>query len=228
MRYLARSLVYVIIMVVQRLKNRTVKFEFASKAPLNTRFEGRNKLSHHSYFSGELGFASYIGAHSVVSGKIGRFCSIAEDVTFLGKTHPVCQYVSTHPCFYSQKRQSGFTYATQQLFDEVPKLDGSKYSVEVGNDVYIGYGATIIGPCRIGNGAVVAAGAVVTKNVPDFAIVGGVPAKVIGYRFNEEQISFLEEVQWWNQSQQWLKKNASYFTSVEKLRTAIKNNESRL
>lgn len=204
-----------------------MKLRFRAKIAPGSVTEGYNTLSHHSYFSGELGYASYIGAHSVVEGKIGRFCSIAEGVTFLGKTHPVRQFVSTHPCFYSLKRQGGFTYATQQLFDEEPKVNGSRYSVEVGNDVYIGYGATVIVPCKIGNGSVVAAGAVVTSNVPDYAIVGGVPAKVIGYRFSDEQIAFLEEIQWWNQSQQRLQQNAPFFTSVEKLKEVLYNDESR-
>lgn len=215
MRYVIRSLAYFIIMAIQRIRNKTVIFEYNSKAPLNSVFEGRNKLSHHAFFRGELGFASYVGAYSVVGGKIGRYCSIAERVAFIGTTHPVKEYVSTHPCFYSMKRQSGFTYATEQLFDEIPTLNGSKYSIEVGNDVYIGYGATVIGPCRIGNGAVVAAGAVVTKDVPNFAIVGGVPAKVIRYRFTEEQIAFLNKLQWWDKPQKWLQENASHFASIE-------------
>lgn len=217
MKYVIRSLAYFIIMIIQRIRNRTVIFEYASKAPLDVVFEGRNKLSHHAFFRGELGFASYVGAHSVIEGKIGRFCSIAENVSFMGQTHPVQGYVSTHPCFYSMKKQSGFTYATEQLFDEIPKLNGSKYSIEVGNDVYIGYGATVIGPCRIGNGAVVAAGAVVTKDVPDYAIVGGVPAKVIRYRFTEKQMDFLNKLQWWDKPQEWFQENASQFASIEKM-----------
>lgn len=204
-------------MMVQRLKNRTVKFEFASKAPLGTTFEGRNKLAHHSYFRGELGFASYVGANLIIEGKIGRYCSIGANVTFITQTHPVQKYVSTHPCFYSLKKQSGFSYASRQVFEEMPKRDGSRYSVEVGNDVYIGYGAIVLGPCRIGNGAVVAAGAVITSDVPDYAIVGGVPAKVIRYRFPEEQIAFLKKLKWWNKPQKWLQKNASYFVSIEEL-----------
>ena len=85
MNRLLRFCAYSLIMLRQKVKNRDVIFEYASKAPLGTIFEGRNKLSHHSYFSGEIGFASYIGANSVVGGKIGRFCSIAEKVIFLTK-----------------------------------------------------------------------------------------------------------------------------------------------
>lgn len=225
MRYIIRSFLYLIIMIIQRIRNRTVIFEYASKAPLTTVFEGRNKLSHHAFFRGELGFASYIGSNSVVEGKIGRFCSIAEKVSFIGATHPVNDYVSTHPCFYSMKKQSGFTYATEQIFDEVPKLNGSQYSIEVGNDVYIGYGVTVIGPCRIGNGAVVAAGSVVTTDVPDFAIVGGVPARIIRYRFTEEQIAFLNKLQWWDKPHEWIKSHVNSFSSIEEMMRCCDNPE---
>ena len=216
-----RSCAYGIIMLRQRIKNRDVIFEYGSKAPMGTIFEGRNKLSHHSYFSGEIGFASYIGANSVVGGRIGRFCSVAENVIFLTKTHPVQEFVSTHPAFYSLKKQSGFTYVEQQVFDEEPTLEGSKYSIEVGNDVYIGYGVTVIGPCRIGDGAVIAAGAVVTGNVPPYTIVGGVPAKVIKKRFSDEEIGFLKQLEWWNKSQEWLKEHAKDFGSVDQLKKAL-------
>lgn len=221
MRYTIRTVAYLVIMLIQRIRNRTVRFEYASKAPLNTTFEGRNKLSHHAFFRGEMGFASYIGAYSAVEGKIGRFCSIAENVTFISQTHPVQEFVSSHPCFYSMKKQSGFTYATKQLFNESPKINGSKYSIEVGSDVYIGYGVLIIGPCKIGNGAVVAAGAVVTKDVPEFAIVGGVPARIIRYRFSKEQIDFLNKLKWWDRTPEWIQENASHFESIEEMMTYI-------
>ena len=225
MKYVIRSIAYFLITIIHRIRNRTVVFEYASKAPLNALFEGNNKLSHHAFFRGELGFATYIGAHSIIEGRIGRFCSIAENVSFIGKTHPIKNFVSTHPCFYSMKKQSGFTYVTEQLFDENPRKDGSKYSIEVGNDVYIGYGATIIGPCRIGNGAIVAAGSVVINDVPDFAIVGGVPAKVIRYRFTEKQMAFLNKLQWWDKPQEWLQENAYYFKSIEKMMAAYEYEE---
>ena len=221
MRYFLRELVYGMIMIIHRVRNKKLMVQFRAKASLMSQFEGYNKLSHHSFFSGELGFASYIGAYSVVKGKIGRYCSIAENVMFLTLTHPVHEFVSTHPCFYSMKRQSGFTYANDQLFDEQPLLENSNYSIEVGNDVYIGYGATIIGPCRIGDGAVIAAGAVVTRDVPPYAIVGGVPAKMIRYRFSEDQIKYLMVLKWWDKPTEWIQRHASDFISVDKLHEDI-------
>lgn len=226
MKYFLREIAYCLIMLIHRVRNRKLIVGFRAKAPIDARFIGYNKLMHHSFFSGELGYGSYVGAYSVVAGKIGKYCSIADRVTFLGATHPVKNYVSTHPSFYSLKKQNGMTYADRQLFDEYPKLPGSSYSIEIGNDVYIGYGAVIIGPCRIGDGAVVAAGAVVTGDVPDYCIVGGVPAKQIRMRFSEEQITFLKELRWWDKTPEWLSGHVELFTSIDSLCRAYEQGET--
>lgn len=112
--------------------------------------------------------------------EIGHFCSIAPGVTFiLSADHPTDK-VSTFPF-------------KVKIMGEA--LEGtSKGDIIVGDDVWIGYGATIMSGVKIGQGAVIAAGAVVTKDVPPYAIVGGVPAKIIKYRFFEEQISELIKI----------------------------------
>lgn len=112
--------------------------------------------------------------------EIGHFCSIAPGVTFiLSADHPTDK-VSTYPF-------------KVKIMGEA--LEGtSKGDIIVGDDVWIGYGATIMSGVKIGQGAVIAAGAVVTKDVPPYAIVGGVPAKILKYRFSEEQISELVKI----------------------------------
>ena len=100
---------------------------------------------------------------------------------------------------------------------EEPLLKDSSYSIEIGNDVYIGEGVTIIGPVRIGDGAVIAAGSVVTKNIMPFSIWGGVPAKIIRMRFTDTQIDFLKELRWWDKDSDWLRSHADKFESIEEL-----------
>ena len=217
MKYLIREFYYFIIGGFYLFKSKHLKLHFRAKISPGSKLEGYNKLSHHSYFSGELGYASYVGEHSIVSGKVGRFCSIAGNVRFLTLTHPVKVFVSTHPCFYSTKKQSGFSFAAEQKFDEQPKKADSRYSITVGNDVYIGNGATIIGPVDIGDGAVIAANATVTSDVPPYTIVGGTPSRVIRKRFSDDEIEFLQRLQWWNKDIEWLRKNADKFTNIKQL-----------
>ncbi|MBS5843758.1 MAG: CatB-related O-acetyltransferase [Clostridiales bacterium] len=215
MKRIMREIAYSLIMARHKMKNRDLIVQYRAKATKDTEFEGRNKLSHDSFFSGRLGYASYIGANSVVIGNIGRYCSISEKVQFLTLTHPVQDFVSTHPCFYSLKKQNGFTFVDKQLFDEEPHLPNSKYSIEVGNDVYIGYGVTVIGPCRIGDGSIIASGAVVTKDVEPYTVVGGVPARELRKRFTDEQIKCLQRIKWWEKDFNWLTNNARYFNSID-------------
>lgn len=111
---------------------------------------------------------------------IGNFCSIAPDVLFcLGADHRV-DTVSTFP------------FKVKVLGEECEAV--SKGDIVVSDDVWIGYGAKIMSGVHIGQGAVVAAGAVVTKDIPPYTIVGGVPAKVIKYRFSKEIINELLKV----------------------------------
>ena len=112
--------------------------------------------------------------------KIGNYCSIAENVCFvLSSDHPL-------------NRVSTFPFKTTIL--RIPNDGLSKGDIIVDDDVWIGYGATIMSGVHIGQGAVVAAGAVVTKDVPPYAIVGGVPAKVIKYRSEPEMIKELLKI----------------------------------
>ena len=118
---------------------------------------------------------------------VGNYCSIG-GTYLLGGQHSI-QHVTTYPL----RINLGLEGAGQ---DGNPRLPGR--DINVGSDVWTGYGCWILGGVTIGDGAVVATGAVVTSDVPPYAIVGGVPAKVIGYRHTPEQQAALLEIRWWD------------------------------
>lgn len=139
-------------------------------------------------------FDGDVGDGLIRNVKIGRYCSVAKHVDIGLPQHPV-DWLSICPRQYFRnfKNWSGITGKNV----EVCSFSGEAKMTEIGNDVWIGDHAVIMGGVKIGDGAIVAAGAVVTKDVPPYAIVGGVPAKVIKYRFDETTICRLLELQWW-------------------------------
>jgi acetyltransferase-like isoleucine patch superfamily enzyme len=146
-----------------------------------------------------LGEFSYLQDTIIASPEttIGKFCSIASGVSIGTSQHPT-NYLSTHPFQYlpACELPTDRQYLENLKFDRVSFASYKPVTVE--NDVWIGANAIIMDGLKISNGAVVAAGAVVTKDVPPYAIVGGVPAKVIKYRFSQEIIDELLELKWWD------------------------------
>ncbi|WP_207715004.1 CatB-related O-acetyltransferase [Clostridium estertheticum] len=145
------------------------------------------------YYNIEVGIYSY-GCHkidgTIESGSIiGRFCSFAPGVRIGGLNHPT-KWITTHPILYNGK---------YNFFDD--KTVKAK-SVIIEDDVWIGFDAIILGGVKIGKGAIVGAGSVVTKNVLPYSIVAGNPAKVIKFRFSNEEIDSLLKIDWccWGQS----------------------------
>lgn len=122
--------------------------------------------------------------------RIGKFCAIASGATFImnGGNHETAP-ISSYPF-------SIFGNSWERIAPEV-KFP-FKGDTEIGNDVWIGTAATIMPGVKIGNGAVIASKAVVTKDVPAYAIVAGNPAAVVKMRFPEEQIAQLQSIAWWN------------------------------
>lgn len=204
-------------MIKKLIKKLYIKIKYSSKHVViasganvgaGCTFEGYNRIGEKAFFAGSIGYGSYIGDNSRVIAKIGRYCSIASCVETALGTHPTKDWVSTHPAFFSLNSPSGIKYSKKQRFNEKTE------QTEIGNDVWIGYRAVILGGVKIGDGAVVAAGAVVTKDVPPYAVVGGVPAKVIRYRFSEEEINKLLKIKWWNFSHEKLRNVSEHFADV--------------
>lgn len=206
---------------VLRLKWRgKLQLEQGCDIALQAQFEGMNKIYSHSSFGGILGYGSYIGHHSSLTAKIGRFCSISNHVICNAGIHPFqAPFATTSPCFFSLRKQNGATFATQQMLNEIKTTDNEgAFDCEIGNDVWICEGVFINGGIHIADGAVVLAHAVVTKDVPPYAIVGGVPAKIIGYRYDEATIKWLLNVQWWNNPIAWFRARWSLLCDIDKLK----------
>ncbi len=186
-----------------------LSFSFTSNISLDSCFEGMNRIEPDCVYRGRMGYGTYIAEGTKLSADIGRFCSIGHDVKYTSGSHPYqYPYVTTSPCFFSLNNQSGNTFASHICFDENRYIDKEReIAIRIGNDVWIGDGAFIVGGVFIGDGAVVLAHAVVTKDVPSYAIVGGVPAKVLKYRYNQDTIDFLLKGRWWNKPVKWLEDN---------------------
>lgn len=160
---------------------------------------------HCKVFYSSIGDYSYVGAHCrVIHANIGKFCSIAGDYSQIGMGKHSLEYLSTSSIFTAKNNGTGRKWTKKQTFDEYE-------DIYIGNDVWIGSSVKIMPGVKIGNGAVVGAGAIVTKDVPPYAIVGGVPAKIIRYRFSEEVISKLEKSKWWELPDAVLKENIELF-----------------
>lgn len=197
-----------------------IHFYSTSEFDLSSSFDGYNSLgSNVNLICTHIGEYTYLGnGCSFKYSLIGKYVSIGPNVHNLIGRHPTSSFVSTHPIFYSTHPTTGSSFVSENLFDEYKYVDSNnKYCLKIGNDVWIGGNVTILDGITIGNGAIVAAGAVVTKDVPPYSIVAGVPASVIKYRFSTSEISFLESLKWWEKSNEWLAHNSKYFNNIKLL-----------
>ncbi|MBO6168407.1 MAG: CatB-related O-acetyltransferase [Bacteroidales bacterium] len=190
--------------------NRTVYIEKDSF------FEGANSIGNHSCFTGSLGYGTYLCESCNITASVGRFTSIGAEVRTAQGTHPLSlPYVTTSPVFFSLRKQAMRTFAKTQRFEEVLP------PVTIGNDCWIGVRVFIKGGCKIGDGAVVLSGAVVTKDVPPFAIVGGVPARILKYRFDPETIEWLLATRWWDRPLSWLESHSELLCDMDALKEML-------
>jgi acetyltransferase-like isoleucine patch superfamily enzyme len=164
----------------------------------NVDFEGNNAVLDASNFNGciKVGYATTFSTHNLIHGdiEIGKYCQFGPYASINTYNHP-----KNHITTYINKRLLNGSMSKYKTCDKTI----------IGNDVWIGKNAIILGGLTIGNGVVIAAGSVVTKDVKDYQIIAGIPAKVIKPRFSDAVINELLELQWWNKSE----------TEIEEIKT---------
>ena len=192
------------------LKSRVIGYSLVKSQKANVSASDKTRIVAPFYLKDVvLGDYSYIAKNShITNTEIGKFCSIGPNFCCGMGIHPTSG-VSTSPMFYSVAKQNGFSLTNENKIEEQKKI-------KIGHDVFVGANAMVFDGISIGNGAVIGAGAVVVKDIPDYAIAVGIPAKVIKYRFEPEVIKKLQKMKWWNFDEEKLKKIERDFFDVEK------------
>jgi len=169
-------------------------------AIVNSRLESYAHVGDNAFiYESKLGRYSSIGRGAVIRNtELGGFCSVSWNAT-IGATPHDYQLMSTHAFHYI--KSFGFVEQDKRI----------ELLTTVGNDVWIGANVVILPGLTIGDGAVIGAGAVVTKDVPAYAIVAGVPARVINYRFDRDIIAMLLDIAWWDWSDKKIEMNMELF-----------------
>ena len=184
---------------VRRLFDATGLSLAPGKYHINTAnvFEPPCKVGRSADFKASLNFGAFSTSNGVLNdgivfrAKIGRYCSIAKHAKIGLLQHPV-SWLGTASVFFDSSGKHMFNWDGIHVIPFESQGD-----TEIGNDVWIGSGASIMTGCKVGDGAIIASEAVVTHDVPPYAIVGGVPARVIRYRFDEDTIKELLDLRWW-------------------------------
>ncbi|WP_281290928.1 CatB-related O-acetyltransferase [Halopseudomonas laoshanensis] len=206
-----QTLKYVLSKVIKKSRLCSVRH---SKVDLTAKIESGS-----SFIGSTIARHSFCGYDcDIFQANIGAFTSIANGVVIGGARHPM-EWVGMSPVFYSG-RDSVKSKFSEHPLELVPKAT-------IGNDVWIGRSAIILSGVSVGDGAVVGAGSIVTKNVPPYAVVAGNPAKIIRYRFEERIIRELMSIKWWEFTEPHLKELGGCFNDVEKFLSVVQSDSSK-
>lgn len=175
------------------------KIDNLSKIDNKARVNSRTQI-----YNSSMEKYSYLGRNSaLICADVGKYCSIGDEVK-IGLGIHTLSHLSTSPLFTEKHNGTGSSWVDKDTANPYKK-------VIVGNDVWIGERVMIMGGVNIGDGAVIGAGAIVTKDVPSYAVVAGVPAKVIKYRFSDDIIQKLLQIKWWDFDEVILKQHLDLF-----------------
>jgi len=183
---------------------------------IDSSLESNISINRQNYvLKSKIGKFTYTGiGTSIRTSEVGRFCSLAWNVSIGGGNHEF-EHVTTSPLWrFSMLDEGKMNHGNNR---ELNKRYGDFGSCIVGHDVWIATNAVILRNVKVGNGAIIGAGAVVTKDVEPYSIVAGVPAKKIKMRFDDKTIEALEEIQWWNWPVETIRANVDliYSTKVD-------------
>jgi virginiamycin A acetyltransferase len=187
-----------------------------------TFLKGQRKTYLHKMKNVSIGYKTYHNGafvwhwHTNSSLEIGKYCSIANDVHFvLDSGHHLLSEVSTFPHF-NHLTNKNLNIGNKSASDFKNEISTEESKIIIGNDVWIGMCAVILPNVKIGNGVTVMAGAVVSHDIPDYAVVGGVPATIIKMKYNPETIKDLINIAWWNWEHQKVEENVGdFYLSIE-------------
>lgn len=184
------------------------------RAHWRTFVDTRSQLSEFNRLHGAcLILESRLGAHTYATNariactSVGKFCSIGPQTLIGGLGRHPSDWVSTHPAFYSTLGVTGMTFAQGTHFEELRET-------RIGNDVWIGARAIVLDGVTVGDGAIIAAGAVVTRDVAPYTIVGGVPARPLRTRVAPELVPRLLALRWWDWPEELLARGAPLFCAA--------------
>ena len=182
MRKFIKKILYYFLNTIE--KTDQVTLSGFSRGWSNVTFEGKNAVPEGCNFSGKIkiGYATTLGYRNLLGGtiSIGKYCQLGVDVALHATNHPI-SYMTT--------------YINKNLFDGELKSLKQENVIAIGHDVWLGHGVIIVGNVTVGNGAIIAAGSVITKDVEPYAIVAGVPAKENRKRVSDTIIPEIETLQ---------------------------------
>lgn len=206
-----------------RYRGRDIVIKRTARVRSGSTLEGMNRIGRGTTFRGRLGYGSYIATDCDLTANIGRFTSIAPRVCSNPGIHTYkAPFATTSPMFFNRDHMSGRSFATRDMIDNLRFADPTdRVAVVIGSDCWIGQGVFFAGGITVGDGAVVLAGAVVTKDVEPYAIVGGVPARTLSYRYDPATIARLLKIRWWNRDPAWLRQNWHLLTDLPTLLSTL-------